>query len=153
MVMAVVTSYLFLSPPISLHSPSAGWVSQCPVSPKRAPIMAASSPSAPLADGARLSRLLEFPHVSAAHRDLLVEVVTAFEARLGSHLLPCTLPPDVEYYENQDGTAQASLNIRSGRDSSPVIESFSSIFLSKTRDFNFVCSFLKSIDLFDLVEY
>ncbi|KAJ9670757.1 hypothetical protein PVL29_026967 [Vitis rotundifolia] len=121
--MAVVTSH-FLLPPLCLpSSPSSRTASQYSVSPKRPPIMAASSSSPSLTDpqyGGGRSRFMEFPHVSAPHRDLMVELVSAVEARLDSCLLPCTLPPDVQYYENQSGNAQASLQVRSGHDSSPI---------------------------------
>ncbi|CAN1787783.1 hypothetical protein LINPERHAP1_LOCUS17791 [Linum perenne] len=39
------------------------------------------------------------------------------------YLLPSTLPPDVQYCCNDSDTAHASLDIRPGTDSSPVIES------------------------------
>lgn len=122
--MAVVASH-FLLPPLCLPLPSSRTASHYSVSPKRPPpIMAASSSSPSLTDpqyGGGRSRFMEFPHVSAPHRDLMVELVSAVEARLDSYLLPCTLPPDVQYYENQSGTAQATLHVRSGHDSSPVI--------------------------------
>lgn len=120
--MAVVTSH-FLLPPLCLPPPSSRTASHYSVSPKKPPIMAASSSSSSLTDpqyGGGRSRFIEFPHVSAPHRDLMVELVSAVEARLDSYLLPCTLPPDVQYYENQSGTAQATLHVRSGHDSSPI---------------------------------
>ena len=126
--MAVITSHFLLSPLSLLPSLSSRSISQYSVSPKRASIMAASSSSQSFTDpqqGGGRSRFMEFPHVSASLRDLMVEI--ASEARLDSHLLPCTLPPDVQYYENQTGTAQASLHLRSGHDSSPVIYSFPSL--------------------------
>lgn len=55
-----------------------------------------------------------FPYVSAPHRNLMVDLVSTVENRLDSQLLPCTLPPDVQYYQNQSGTGCASLHIRSG---------------------------------------
>ncbi|XP_057978840.1 red chlorophyll catabolite reductase, chloroplastic [Malania oleifera] len=64
--------------------------------------------------------LKDFPYVSALHRDLMVDLVSTVETRLHTHLLPCTLPPDVQYYHNQTGTARASLQIRSGHQSSPI---------------------------------
>ncbi|KAK9285885.1 hypothetical protein L1049_025086 [Liquidambar formosana] len=65
-------------------------------------------------------RLKDFPYVSAPHRDLMVELVSTVETRLDPHLLPCTLPPDVQYYQNPTNTAHASLHIRSGHKSSPI---------------------------------
>ncbi|KAK6923036.1 Red chlorophyll catabolite reductase, partial [Dillenia turbinata] len=59
-------------------------------------------------------RFMEFPYVSGPHMDLMVDLVSMVETRLGSHLLPCTLPQDT-------GSAQASLQISSGDKSSPLI--------------------------------
>ncbi|KAK6924063.1 Red chlorophyll catabolite reductase [Dillenia turbinata] len=64
-------------------------------------------------------RFMEFPYVSGPHRDLMVDLVSTVETRLGSQLRPCTLPQDVQFYQNQTGSAQASLQIRSGDKSSP----------------------------------
>lgn len=50
----------------------------------------------------------------------MVDLVSTVEDRLDSQLRPCTLPPDVQYYENQSGTAHASLHIRSGHKPSKV---------------------------------
>lgn len=63
---------------------------------------------------------MEFPHLSESHRDTMVEFISALENRLGSHLLPCSVPPDVEYYQNETGTSQGTLYVRSGIDSSPI---------------------------------
>ena len=71
-------------------------------------------------------KLIEFPYVSAPHKNLMVDLVSLVETRLDSQLLPCTLPADVQYYQNQSGTSHASLHIRSGHVSSPV---FSFIFI------------------------
>lgn len=70
-------------------------------------------------------KFIEFPFVSAPHRDLMVNLVSTVEDRLGSHLLPCTLPLDVQHCQNESGSAQASLHIRSGLQSSQVISSIS----------------------------
>ncbi|KAK7842993.1 red chlorophyll catabolite reductase, chloroplastic isoform X2 [Quercus suber] len=61
-----------------------------------------------------VTKFKEFPYVSAPHRNLMVDLVSTVENRLGSQLLPCTLPPDVQYYQNQTGSAHASLHTRSG---------------------------------------
>ncbi|CAK9166500.1 unnamed protein product [Ilex paraguariensis] len=82
-----------------------------------------SSSASPLMDpqnGGR-RRFMEFPYVSAPHRNLMVELVSMIETRLDSFLLPCNLPPDVQYYQNPSGTAHASLHVRSGLKSSPVL--------------------------------
>lgn len=80
--------------------------------------VSSSSPS-PFMDS-QGRRFIDFPYVSEPHRQLMVELVTTVENRLEHHLLPCTLPPDVQYYENQTGTAHGSLNIRSANKSSPI---------------------------------
>lgn len=78
-------------------------------------------------------KFMEFPYVSASHRALMLDLLSAVESRLEDQLLPCTLPPDVQYYENQASTARGSLYIRRGFDSSPVTSpslSVSSILVS-----------------------
>lgn len=50
----------------------------------------------------------------------MVNLLSKVEDRLGSQLLPCTLPLDVQHCQNESGTSQASLHIRSGLQSSPV---------------------------------
>lgn len=66
------------------------------------------------------SKLMEFPYVSAPHRNLMVDIVSKVEAHLSSSLLPCTLPQDVQYFENQSSTAHAALLLRSALPSSQV---------------------------------
>ncbi|XP_055827939.1 red chlorophyll catabolite reductase, chloroplastic [Solanum dulcamara] len=66
------------------------------------------------------SKFKEFPYVSVPHRELMVELVSTVENRLGTSLLPCTLPSHVQYFENQTATAHASLYVRSGNSSSQV---------------------------------
>lgn len=61
-----------------------------------------------------LTKFKEFPYVSAPHRNLMLALVSTVENRLGSQLLPCSLPPDVQYFQNQSGSAHASLHTRSG---------------------------------------
>ncbi|KAK9135993.1 hypothetical protein Syun_015323 [Stephania yunnanensis] len=65
-------------------------------------------------------RFTDFPHLSAAHRDLMVHLVSTVETRLSSHLLPSSLPPDVEYYQNETASSQGTLHIRSAHPDSPV---------------------------------
>lgn len=69
---------------------------------------------------APVSKLMEFPHLTASHRDLMVDLIETVENGLGDHLLPSTVPTDVEYYENQNGTSQGTLLIRSALPSSPI---------------------------------
>ena len=69
----------------------------------------------------RGSKLMEFPYLTDPHRDTMVDLISAMENRLGSHhLLPSSVPPDVEHYQNENGTSQGTLHIRCGIDSSPV---------------------------------
>ncbi|PON39799.1 Red chlorophyll catabolite reductase [Parasponia andersonii] len=65
-------------------------------------------------------KFIEFPYVSSPHRSLMLDLVSTVETYFDSQLLPCTLPPDVQYYQNQGGTSHASLHIRSGHVSSPI---------------------------------
>ncbi|KAJ6419893.1 hypothetical protein OIU84_029920 [Salix udensis] len=66
--------------------------------------------------------LMEFPHLLAPHKDLMVGLISALDKRLHRHLLPssATVPPDAEYYQNQSGASQGSLCINRGVDSSPI---------------------------------
>ncbi|PKI39428.1 hypothetical protein CRG98_040186 [Punica granatum] len=66
------------------------------------------------------SKFMDFPHVSAPHRSLMFDLLSAVENRLGTQLEPCALPPNVEYYQNQAGNARGSLYVRRGQSSSPV---------------------------------
>ncbi|KAM6564339.1 hypothetical protein CsatB_024337 [Cannabis sativa] len=68
----------------------------------------------------RRRKFIEFPYVSSSHKKLMVDLVSMVETRLDSQLLPCTLPPDVQYYQNQSDTSHASLHIRSGHPSSLI---------------------------------
>ncbi|KAL1200220.1 Red chlorophyll catabolite reductase [Cardamine amara subsp. amara] len=65
-------------------------------------------------------KFMEFPYVSATRRQLMVDLMSTVEDRLDSLLLPCTLPPDVRNFKNPNGSAEASLHIRSGEKSSPI---------------------------------
>ncbi|ONK55313.1 uncharacterized protein A4U43_UnF5140 [Asparagus officinalis] len=61
-----------------------------------------------------------FPYLPPSHRDLMVDLLSSIEARLGPTLLPSRVPPDVLYFENQQGTSQGALDIRSGAQDSSV---------------------------------
>lgn len=50
----------------------------------------------------------------------MVDLVSTLENRFQSQLLPCSLPPDVQFYQNHTATAQASLHVRPGHDNSPI---------------------------------
>ena len=84
-----------------------------------------------------VTKFKEFPYVSAPHRNLMVDLVSTVENRLGSQLLPCSLPPDVQYYQNQSGSAHASLHTRSGNkpSHSQVWFHFSSLLLINGTEF------------------
>ena len=67
------------------------------------------------------SKFMDFPFVSSAQKNLMVDLVSTLENRFHTQLLPCTLPSDVQYYQSQTATAQASLHIRAAHNDSPVI--------------------------------
>ncbi|XP_027165031.1 red chlorophyll catabolite reductase, chloroplastic [Coffea eugenioides] len=77
-----------------------------------------SSSSSPRMDPQ--TKFMEFPHVSAPIRDLMLGLVSSVETHLGSSLLPCSLPPDVQYYQNPNGNAEGTVFVRSAIPSSPV---------------------------------
>ncbi|KAL5101132.1 hypothetical protein RYX36_005459 [Vicia faba] len=66
------------------------------------------------------SKFLELPFVSAPHKNLMLDLVSSLEDRLQSHLLPCSLPPDVQYYKNNSGSSQISLHVTPGNTHSPI---------------------------------
>ncbi|XP_058097360.1 red chlorophyll catabolite reductase [Magnolia sinica] len=68
----------------------------------------------------RRSSLLEFPHLSPSHRELMLDLISTVETRLGPHLLPSAVPPDVAYFQTDSGNSQGSLDIRSGRKDSKI---------------------------------
>ncbi|KAE9466824.1 hypothetical protein C3L33_01241, partial [Rhododendron williamsianum] len=100
--MAVISAPSLRSPfstsPLLLRSPSP---SPPPPRSKLAPVScspSSSSPSplmAPQSEDGR-KRFMEFPYVSAPHRDLMVDLFSTMESRLGPYLLPSTLPLDVQ---------------------------------------------------------
>ncbi|KAA8531698.1 hypothetical protein F0562_006585 [Nyssa sinensis] len=103
----------------SFRPPSRGALISCPSSSSSSSSsLSASSPMDPQSGGCKT--FMEFPYVSTPHKDLMAELVSVLETRLDSYLLPCNLPPDVQYYQNQSGTAHASLHIRSGLKSSQI---------------------------------
>ncbi|KAJ6842903.1 red chlorophyll catabolite reductase [Iris pallida] len=72
------------------------------------------------AAAAASSSMQSFPHLQPSHRDLMSDLLSAVEARLGPTLLPSSVPPDVLSFTNQQGTSQGALDIRSGAPDSPV---------------------------------
>ncbi|KAJ8453112.1 hypothetical protein Cgig2_007996 [Carnegiea gigantea] len=84
-------------------------------------ICCAASPASqgePQRDGR--PRFRDFPYASAPIRDLMAELLSMVETRLGPKLVPHTLPPDVEYYTNESGTNHGSLYVRAGAPSSRI---------------------------------
>lgn len=65
-------------------------------------------------------KFMEFPYVSPTRKQIMVDLMSTVEDRLQSQLLPCSLPPDVRNFKNPNGSAEASLHIRSGEKSSLV---------------------------------
>ncbi|KAL3616002.1 hypothetical protein CASFOL_040300 [Castilleja foliolosa] len=80
------------------------------------------------------SKFMEFPYVSASHKNLMLELLSSVDTRLGPSLQSCTLPPDVQHFGNPTGSARASLHLRSGlpssqkQISSSMVRIFSQIF-------------------------
>ncbi|KAK7276980.1 hypothetical protein RIF29_18129 [Crotalaria pallida] len=66
------------------------------------------------------SKFKEFPFVSVSHKSLMLDLVSTLENRFQSQLLPSTLPPHVQHYQNTASTAQASLHIRAGHPHSSI---------------------------------
>ncbi|KAJ4750457.1 Red chlorophyll catabolite reductase [Rhynchospora pubera] len=54
------------------------------------------------------------------HRDLALELASLMESRLGSDLLPSSVPDNVRSFQNQSGTSFGSLDIRYGAPGSSV---------------------------------
>ncbi|PON48903.1 Red chlorophyll catabolite reductase [Trema orientale] len=126
--MAVVFSHCLYHPLSSSSSSSSSYVlavslqSLLKLSRPRVLSVSASTTPSQIMDLHNKGRrkFIEFPYVSAPHKKLMVDLVSMLDSRFDSHLLPCTLPPDVQYYQNQSGTSHASLHIRSGHVSSPI---------------------------------
>uniref|UniRef100_A0A7C9EDI5 Red chlorophyll catabolite reductase n=1 Tax=Opuntia streptacantha TaxID=393608 RepID=A0A7C9EDI5_OPUST len=120
-----------LSPLISLSSSSAvagaasNWcypfVSLSNLRSLSTKLCCAASPASQMEiHGDERPRFKDFPYACAPIRDLMVEALSTVESRLGTQLVPYTLPPDVEYYTNESGTNHGSLCILSGAPSSPI---------------------------------
>uniref|UniRef100_A0A1J3H0H4 red chlorophyll catabolite reductase n=2 Tax=Noccaea caerulescens TaxID=107243 RepID=A0A1J3H0H4_NOCCA len=65
-------------------------------------------------------KFMEFPYVTATRKQLMVDLMSTLEDRLQSQLLPCNLPPEARSFKNPNGSAEASIHIRSGQKSSPI---------------------------------
>ncbi|XP_077245972.1 red chlorophyll catabolite reductase-like [Tasmannia lanceolata] len=66
------------------------------------------------------SKLLEFPHLSTSHRNLMLDLFSSIDTHLGSQLLPSSIAPNVASFENETRTSQGSLDIRLGQDESTI---------------------------------
>lgn len=62
----------------------------------------------------------DFPYVLTSQKELMVDLVSTIETRLGPFLNPCSLPADVQSYQNETETAHGALYLRSGSPSSQV---------------------------------
>ncbi|KAG8384386.1 hypothetical protein BUALT_Bualt04G0112700 [Buddleja alternifolia] len=100
----------------NISRPSSSSISRASLSRTRR--FASSSSSASM-DELR-AKFMEFPYVSAPHKDLMLELLSSVDNRIGSSLQPCTLPTDVQHFGNPTGTASASLHLRSGVVSSQI---------------------------------
>ncbi|CAA7035837.1 unnamed protein product [Microthlaspi erraticum] len=65
-------------------------------------------------------KFMEFPYVTATRKQLMVDIISTVEDHFQPLLLPCSLPPDVRNFKNPNGSAEASIYIRSGEKSSPI---------------------------------
>ncbi|KAI3799033.1 hypothetical protein L1987_34321 [Smallanthus sonchifolius] len=91
----------------------------CSSYPPRARISCRSSSSPPVPQHGGRAVFMDFPHVSTSHKQLMIDLVSTVECRLG-FLNPCSLPLDVQSYQNETGTAHAALLLRSGVQSSMI---------------------------------
>ncbi|XP_077250047.1 red chlorophyll catabolite reductase-like [Tasmannia lanceolata] len=66
------------------------------------------------------SKLIEFPHVSTSHRNLMLDILSSIDTHLGPQLLPSSIPPDLAYFENDSTTSQGALDIRLGQKDSTI---------------------------------
>ncbi|KAF9678491.1 hypothetical protein SADUNF_Sadunf07G0040500 [Salix dunnii] len=109
-------------PHVSLSSYSTLPLKQISIGKIRNSVRALSTSPFEMEQPMRGRALMEFPHLLAPHKDLMVGLISALDKRLHRHLLPssATVPPDAEYYQNQSGASQGSLCINRGVDSSPI---------------------------------
>lgn len=121
-IMATITAH-FSSSFISYSSPKFHSSYSFPSTTTR---FTCSASKTPTQHNDRMS-FMNFPYVSTSHKDLMVDLVSTVENRLDSFLNPCTLPPDIQSYQNDTGTAHAALHLRSGVQSSPVCFRFSTL--------------------------
>ncbi|KAI3916037.1 hypothetical protein MKW98_004478 [Papaver atlanticum] len=65
-------------------------------------------------------KFMDFPHLSISNKNLMVDLVSNMENTLSPDLLPSSLPPEVQYFQNSSATSQGTLHIRSGTNNSLV---------------------------------
>ncbi|MCL7030517.1 hypothetical protein MKW94_012113 [Papaver nudicaule] len=65
-------------------------------------------------------KFIDFPHLSISTKNLMVDLVSKTENTLSPNLLPSSLPPEVQYFQNSSATSQGCLHIRSGTNNSQV---------------------------------
>ncbi|XP_078444710.1 accelerated cell death 2 (ACD2) [Wolffia australiana] len=62
----------------------------------------------------------DFPYLSPANRNLMLDLVSTIESSLGAQLLPSAVPDDVRSFQNAAGNCRGSTDIRHGVDGSKV---------------------------------
>ncbi|WOL12888.1 hypothetical protein Cni_G21656 [Canna indica] len=62
----------------------------------------------------------EYPYLLPSLRNLMTDLLSTVEARLGSHLLTSAVPSDVLSFQNPSGTSAGAIDIRSGSPDSPI---------------------------------
>ncbi|CAA6664969.1 unnamed protein product [Spirodela intermedia] len=125
-------SHPYLTVPVQLRRSSATSSSPPPApsslrrvaKPAKLSFKTAAAGSAAPADGGGggggQGPAMDFPYLSPAHRDLMLDLLSDTESRLGPHLLPSSVPPDVLSFQSDSGNCKGSLDIRHGADGSKV---------------------------------
>ncbi|CAA7401608.1 unnamed protein product [Spirodela intermedia] len=125
-------SHPYLTVPVQLRRSSATSSSPPPApsslrrvtKPAKLSFKTAAAGSAASADGGGggggQGPAMDFPYLSPAHRDLMLDLLSDTESRLGPHLLPSSVPPDVLSFQSDSGNCKGSLDIRHGADGSKV---------------------------------
>ncbi|CAA6675474.1 unnamed protein product [Spirodela intermedia] len=128
-------SHPYLTVPVQLRRSSATSSSPPPApsslrrvtKPAKLSFKTAAAGSAASADGGAAGGqgpAMDFPYLSPAHRDLMLDLLSDTESRLGPHLLPSSVPPDVLSFQSDSGNCKGSLDIRHGADGSKRCSSF-----------------------------
>ncbi|KAI3991168.1 hypothetical protein MKX01_022389 [Papaver californicum] len=79
-------------------------------------ITSSSSPMGPSQNNH--PKFMDFPHLSISNKTLMVDLVSKMENTLSPNLLPSSLSPEVQYFQNNSATSQGTLHIRSGTNNS-----------------------------------